>query len=199
MGGGQAMNPTADEPIAVLFVQGAGEHAHDADSALAEDLARALGDRFEVVFPRLPREANPDTAAWNRTIAAEARRARAAVVVAHSAGATNVAEMLAEGRRGELPDARAMFLLAPPFIGPGGWAFEGFHLDHATSRQALGGLPLHFYFGAEDQTVPLAHATLYEGVFPDARFHRLEHCDHQFDGHLQRVAQDIRSAVGASS
>ena len=195
------MSPTtvADTPIAVLFVQGAGEHAHAADEALADALARELGDRFEVVFPQLPREADPDKATWNRTIAAEARRARAAAVVAHSAGATHVADMLAEGRRGELPAARAMFLLAPPFIGPGGWTFEGFHLDHPTSRQALGGLPLHFYFGADDKTVPPAHAALYEGVFPDASFHRLQHCDHQFDGHLRRVAQDIRSAVDATA
>jgi predicted alpha/beta hydrolase family esterase len=190
------MSPTAaGAPIALLFVQGAGAGAHAADHALAEALARELGDGFQVVFPRLPREADPDTATWNRTIANEARRARAAVVVAHSAGATTVADMLAEGRRGELPDARAMFLLAPPFVGPGGWDLKGFHLDHATSRQALDGLPLHFYFGSEDQTVPAAHATLYESVFPDASFHRLEDCDHQFAGHLRRVARDIRGAV----
>lgn len=190
------MSPTAaGTPFAVLFVQGAGEGAHDADRALADALARELGDRFRVVFPRLPREDDPDTVTWNRAIATEARRARAVAVVAHSAGAANVADMLAEGRRGELPDARAMFLLAPPFIGPGGWAFEGFHLDHATSRQALGGLPLHFYFGSEDTTVPPVHSTLYESVFPDARFHRLQDCGHQFTGHLRRVAQDIRSAV----
>jgi pimeloyl-ACP methyl ester carboxylesterase len=193
------MHAVEGPSAAVLFVQGAGENAHAVDRTLADGLAAELGDGFQVVFPQLPGQADPDTAIWNRAIAAEARRARAVAVVAHSAGAANVADMLAEGRRGELPGVRGMFLLAPPFIGPGGWAFEGFHLDHPTSRQALGGLPLHFYFGSEDRTVPPAHATLYEGAFPDASFHRLQHCDHQFGGHLRRVAQDIRAVVEAGT
>ena len=185
-------------PVAVLFVQGAGAHAHDADRALADTLAQELGDRFQVVFPRLPGEADPDTEAWKRAIAAEAHRAGAAIVVAHSAGAANVADLMAEGRYGrDMPRLRGLFLLAPPFVGPGGWALEGFHLDHATSRQSLDGLPLHLYFGSADATVPPAHATLYAAVFPDAAIHRLRDCDHQFAGHLGRVAHDIRGVVDA--
>ena len=184
--------------IAVLFVQGAGAGAHAADRVLADALARELGDRFQVVFPRVPDEADPDRAAWKRAIAADASQSNATIVVAHSAGAANVADLLAEGRFGtDLPRSRALFLLAPPFIGPGGWPYEGFHFDHPTSGASLGGVPLHFYFGAADQTVPPAHAALYENVFPDASFHRLAHCDHQFAGHLRRVANDIRSVVDA--
>ena len=194
-----SLTAVEDARATILFVQGAGENAHAVDRALADALAAELGDGFQVVFPRLPGEADPDAATWNRAIATEARRACAVVVVAHSAGAANVADMLAEGRRGELPGVRGMFLLAPPFIGPGGWALEGFHLDHATSRQALGGLPLHLYFGSDDQTVPPAHAALYEKVFPDATFHRLKACDHQFAGHLGRLAQDIRCVVDATT
>ena len=191
------MNRPAVEgaPVALLFVQGAGENAHAVDRLMADALAQELGDRFQVVFPRVPDEADPDRDAWKRTIAADARRTGAAIVVAHSAGAANVADMLAEGRCGEFPGVRGLFLLAPPFIGPGGWAFDGFHFDHATGRQALAGTPLHFYFGSADATVPPAHAALYETVFPDATFHRLRDCDHQFGGRLRRVAQDIRRVV----
>ena len=191
------MGPVAVEgaPVAVLFVQGAGENAHAVDRLMADALAKELGDRFQVAFPRVPDEADPDRDAWKRAIAADVRRAGAAIVVAHSAGAANVADMLAEGRRGELPGVRGLFLLAPPFIGPGGWAFDGFHFDHATSRQALAGTPLHFYFGSADATVPPAHAALYQAVFPDASVHRLKDCGHQFGGHLRRVARDIRRVV----
>ena len=195
------MSPVAVEGarVAVLFIQGAGENAHDADRALADALAAELGDRFQVVLPRVPDEADPDRDAWKRAIAADARRANAAIVVAHSAGAANVADMLAEGRCGEFPGVRGLFLLAPPFIGPGGWAFDGFHFDHATGRQARGGTPLHFYFGSADETVPSAHAALYAAVFPDATVHRLKDCDHQFGGHLRRVAHDIRALAGADA
>jgi pimeloyl-ACP methyl ester carboxylesterase len=191
-----ALTAMAGARTAVLFVQGAGANAHDADRALADLLATELGDRFRVVFPRLADEADPDSHAWKRAIAADARRASVAIVVAHSAGAANVADMLAEGRYGiELPVLRGLVLLAPPFIGPGGWAFDGFHFDHPTSRQSLGGLPVLFYFGSADKTVPPAHATLYKAAFPDATFHLLKDCEHQFAGHLRRVAQDIRTVV----
>ena len=180
----------------MLFIQGAGENAHAVDRPLADALARELGAAFRLAFPQLPGEADPDTAVWKRAIAGEARRANATVVVAHSAGAANTADLLAEGRLGtDLPGLHGLFLLAPPFIGPGGWAFDGFHFDHPTSRQALGGLPVHFYFGLADETVPTAHAQLYEQVFPDAVFHRVPHCDHQFAGHAAHVASDIRNVI----
>ena len=191
------MNRPAVEgaPVALLFVQGAGANAHAVDRLMADALASELGERFRVVFPRVPDEAGPDRDAWKRAIAADVRGASAAIVVAHSAGAANVADMLAEGRLGEFSGIRGLFLLAPPFIGPGGWAFDGFHFDHATSGQALAGMPLHFYFGSADEAVPSAHAALYQAVFPDATFRRLKDCDHQFGGHLRRVAQDIRRVV----
>jgi predicted alpha/beta hydrolase family esterase len=185
--------------VAVLFVQGAGENAHAVDRLMADALARELGDRFQVVFPRVPDEADPDRDAWKRAIAADVRRASATILAAHSAGAANVADMLAEGRCGEFPGVRGLFLLAPPFIGPGGWAFDGFHFDHATDRQAPAGTPLHFYFGSADETVPSAHAALYAAVFPDATVHRLKDCDHQFGGHLRRVARDIRRVAGTGA
>ncbi len=189
----------AQAPVTVLFVQGAGEHAHAADQPLADSLARELGSGFRVVFPQLPGEDDPDAATWKHAIADAARRAGASVVVAHSAGAANTADLLAEGGYGtDLPRLDGLFLLAPPFIGPGGWPLKGFHFDHATSRQALDGLSLHFYFGAADTTVPATHADLYAPMFPDATFHRLPRCDHQFAGHVAHIASDIRRVAAAS-
>lgn len=181
---------------AVLFIQGAGKGAHSEDRVLADALQQALGERFLVVFPPLPNEADPDTDVWKHAIAEEARRARAAVLVAHSAGAANVADLLAEGRyRTDLPPLRGLFLLAPPFIGPGGWEFEGFHFDAPVAAASLGGLPVHFYFGSADATVPAAHADLYRRVFPDARLRILPGCDHQFTGQLPIVARDVRAVI----
>jgi predicted alpha/beta hydrolase family esterase len=190
-----SMNRSTAESV-VLFIQGAGQGAHDEDRALAEALQKDLGERLRVVFPRLPGEADPDNEAWKQAIAAEARRAAATAVVAHSAGAAITADMVAQGLYGkDLPPLRAVFLLAPPFIGPGGWDFEGFHFDHAVSRQALAGMALQFYFGLADETVPPSHAELYRQVFPDAVFRSLPRCDHQFSGHMSTVAGDLRALV----
>ena len=105
--------------------------------------------------------------------------------------------MLAQGRHdADLSRLRGLLLLAPPFIGPGGWAFEGFHFDHQVGRESLGGLPIHFYFGSSDTTTPPSHADLHASIFPDAAIHRLRGCDHQFTGHMQRIAQDVLALKG---
>jgi hypothetical protein len=42
----------------VLFIQGAGEGAYDADKKLAESLQQALGSDYEVRCPLMPDEDN---------------------------------------------------------------------------------------------------------------------------------------------
>jgi len=182
----------------VLLIQGAGAGAHDADLALAEGLRQALGEGFRVHFPRMPGEGDPDKVLWTLSIADEARRTNAHILVAHSAGAAITADMLAQGlHRTVLPPLRAVVLLAPPYIGRGGWDFEGYHLDLSARHASLDGLPVHFYFGAEDATVPLSHADLYAKAFPRATIHRLPNCDHQFAGRLVDVAKDLMDLAPA--
>src|SRR5215469_8678211 len=62
-----AVPPLAEAPHAeicgmvkqVLFVQGAGEAAHDAwDAKLVRSLERALGEGYRVLYPRMPDEAD---------------------------------------------------------------------------------------------------------------------------------------------
>jgi hypothetical protein len=55
----------------VLFVQGAGEGAHDLDSLLAASLQKALGTEYDVRYPRMPGELNPDLQTWKAKIARE--------------------------------------------------------------------------------------------------------------------------------
>jgi pimeloyl-ACP methyl ester carboxylesterase len=187
-------SPAVDTCTDVLFIHGAGDDAHHVDGALVDALGQALGDGFRIHFPRMPGGDDPDNVAWKGTIVAEARRTKAGVVVGHSAGGAIVADMLAQGRqRMDLPHARAIFLLAPPFIGRGGWDFEGFHFDRPVDDGTMAGLQMHLYFGTSDATVPQSHADLYAKVFPQAVIHRLAGCDHQFAGHLPRVARDVLS------
>lgn len=176
----------------VLFIQGAGAGAHAADAAVAAALEQALGDGFRVVFPRLPDEVDPQPEAWKRAIAELARSSEADLLMAHSAGAAIVADLLIEGRgAADLPHVQAAFLLAPPYVGEGGWDFGGYHLDAHREQPPAPGIAVFFYFGEADETVPVAHASLYRQVFPQAVFRRLPHCGHQFDGHLRRVARDL--------
>jgi hypothetical protein len=184
--------------VDLLFIQGAGAGAHEADRELAEALGHALGSDFRVHFPRLPDEGAPDNDVWRREISTALRRTHATFLVAHSAGAAVTADMLAQGDAAAgLRRLRAMLLLAPPFVGPGGWQLEGFHLDQPPAGDTLAGLPLHLYFGLADTTVPPSHADLYARVFRDAAIHRLPGCGHQFEGWMAHVARDLRALARA--
>lgn len=181
---------------AVLVIQGAGPGAHAADQILADQLRRALGGGFRVLFPALPDEDDPHPQAWKHVIAVEAQRHGAEAIVAHSAGAAMLADLLAQGRaERDLPDVRLVMLLAPPYVGEAGWTLGGFHLDAWRDRPTSLPLALSFYFGDADEIVPASHAALYRQVFPQAAFLRLAHCGHQFDGHMAQVARELSAAL----
>jgi hypothetical protein len=189
-----AMSPA---PVDLLFIQGASAGAHEADRVLSDALSQALGPDFRVHFPHMPDEAAPDNDVWKRRISTTLRHGRATFLVAHSAGAALVADMLVDRPPDELARLRGMFLLAPPFVGLGGWQLEGFHLDRPVDRERLRAMPLQLYFGLADTTVPPAHAELYAALFPGAAMHRLPGCGHQFEGFMPAVARDVLALARA--
>ena len=185
--------------VDLLFVQGAGAGAHEADRVLADALGQALGGDFRVHFPRMPDEGAPDNDVWKQAISTALRRTRATFLVAHSAGGAVAADVLAQGGDGaaELASLTAIVLLAPPFVGAGGWQLEGFHLDQPSAADASGLPLLHLYFGLADETVPPSHAELYGRLFKAAVIHRLPGCGHQFEGWTAQLARDLRALAPA--
>jgi predicted alpha/beta hydrolase family esterase len=154
----------------VLFIQGGGAGTHDEwDNKLVDSLRRELGPGYVVRYPRMPDEANPDYVTWKAVIAQElAGLAEGAAVVGHSIGGTILIHALAEA-----PPKRKLagiFLVAAPFVGPGGWPS-----DDIEPKDDLGALlpadtPVHLYHGDADETAPLAHVDLYEAAIPGAIF-----------------------------
>jgi len=185
--------------VDLLFIQGAGAGAHEADRVLADALGQALGPEFRLHFPRMPDEGAPDNDVWKQAISTALRRTRATFLVAHSAGGAAAADLLAQGGHGaaELASLTAIVLLAPPFVGAGGWQLEGFHLDQPSAVDAWALPPLHLYFGLSDETVPPAHAELYGRLFKAAVIHRLPGCGHQFEGWTAQLARDLRALAPA--
>jgi pimeloyl-ACP methyl ester carboxylesterase len=178
----------------VLFVHGGGEGAHQEDAALAASLADALGPGYRVVYPPMPEAADATAADWTRRIAeAAAELGDGAALVGHSIGATLLLAALADAAPGPAPWPRAAgaFLVAAPFVGPGGWEID-FALPADLGRRLPPGVPLVFYHSPHDTTVPFAHAGLYARELPGAVFRRLDGRDHQFNEDLAAVAADIR-------
>ncbi|MEU5275172.1 alpha/beta fold hydrolase [Streptomyces asoensis] len=182
----------------ILFVQGGGEGTHDTwDDKLVDSLRRALGEGYDVRYPRMPDEADPAYAAWAPAISREtAELGDGAVVVGHSVGGTMLVRALAE----RPPQRRlaAIVLISAPFVGEGGWPDEESGLPDDLGARLPQGVPVHVFHGLGDDTVPPAHADLYARVIPQARVHRLPGRDHQLGDDLREVAAVLVPAGGQS-
>jgi predicted alpha/beta hydrolase family esterase len=179
----------------VLFIQGGGAGTYDEwDNKLVDSLQRELGPGYSVSYPRMPDEGDPGYAAWKAALLEEIGRLDdGAVLVGHSIGGTFLINTLAEA-----PPKRQLagvFLIAPPFAGPGGWSMDGIAatMDLGAGRPA--GMPIHLYHGSQDDTVPWAHANLYAQALPGAVVHRLDGRDHQLNDDLAELAADVRALM----
>ncbi len=107
------------------------------------------------------------------------------------------AELVVTARQPMQAGVRGVLLLAPPFVGEGGWSLPGFHLDARRAAPPLAAPSLYLFFGSADRTVPPAHAELYARTFPRAVIHRLAGGDHQFGGFMLRIAKAVRALARA--
>ena len=176
----------------VLFIQGGGTGTHDEwDDKLVDSLRRELGDAYEVRYPRMPSEDDPNDKTWAPEIAeATALLEDGAIVVGHSVGGTLLIYTLSERR----PDVSlaAIVLIAAPFVGDGGWPGEEFELPDNLGGLLPANVPIHVFHGLADDEVPPAHADLYARAIPQATLHRLPGRDHQLGNDLVDVAAVIR-------
>jgi pimeloyl-ACP methyl ester carboxylesterase len=191
----------------ILFIQGGGGHdVHDAwDDRLVASLERELGDAYEVRYPRMPDEDDPKYAKWAPVIRREiASLDEGAILAGHSIGAAMLVQALAE----EPPQQRpaAILLIAPPFVGKGGFPADDFELPDALGERLPDGVPVHLFQGDKDETTPAAHADLYAKAIPQAQVHRLPGRDHQLTAgessrtgsgipDLKAVAEVVRAVV----
>ena len=177
----------------LLFIQGGGAGVHDNwDDKLVDSLRRELGDGYEVRYPRMPAEDDPSDATWGPAIReAMATLDDGAVVVGHSVGATLLVHALAE----DTPEVRlaAIVLVAAPFVGGGGWPADEFELTDDLGARLPADVPVHLFYGLDDETAPAAHAELYARAMPQADVQRLPGRDHQLNNDLREIAVAIRA------
>ena len=183
----------------VLFIQGGGEGAHDADAALAESLKKTLGPDYIVRFPRMPNEASPNLAAWKRKLGVELSNGRGDVVlVAHSLGASILLKYLDEGNADvrNMPIA-GLYLLAAPAWDGDKWSFDDLKLSPDVADK-LADIPQVFlYHCRDDEVVPFAHLALHAEQLPEATLREIDMGGHQFGNDLSEVADDILGGEAA--
>lgn len=175
----------------LLFVQGGGKGAHDAwDSKLVDSLRRELGQGCEIYYPRMPNEDDPSYGPWKTALEGALGTLRdGAILVGHSVGGTILVKALTE-----LSSARrfgAIFLIASPFVGDGGWSTDELEFPPDLGARLPADVPIHFWHGLDDAVVPPSHVGLYARAVPQARIHRLPSRDHQLNNDLREIAAAI--------
>ena len=177
----------------LLFVQGGGKDVHDGwDNKLVDSLRWELGEGYEIHYPRMPGEENPSYAPWKICLEQAFDSLRdGAVLVGHSVGGTILLKVLAE--QTPVREFGAIFLIAAPFIGDGGWSADDLQFPPDLGARLPKGVPIHFYHGLKDEVAPPSHVDLYARAVPQARIHRLLGRDHQLNNDLKEVAAAIVS------
>lgn len=182
--------------IPVLFIQGGGEGAHTEDALLAASLQKALGAEYDVRYPQMPGESEPEKQTWEAQIAKELEALDGKIIlVGHSVGGFMLLRYLSEERI-EKPIA-GLFLLAAPSWDEENWNFDDLKLppDLATK---LSWIPQVFlYHNRDDEIVPFSHLTLHAARLPRAVVRESDKGGHQFRHDLSDVAGDIRRATQA--
>lgn len=170
----------------VLFIQGGGEGAYEADENLAAALQHALGAEYNVVYPHMPDEADPQYESWAAQISKErAALGDNAIIVGHSVGGAVLLRHLSEARI-DKPIA-GIFIIAAPY-----WGAEEWQADLPAR------LPVFLYHSRDDTVVPFAHLAQFAEKFPQATVRNLNGRGHQFNDDLSEVAADVKALEGHS-
>jgi predicted alpha/beta hydrolase family esterase len=179
----------------VVFIQGAGAGAHEADRLLADSLRASLGPEFEVRYPEMVDGDEPELGPWSDQIDHEIETATGnVIVIGHSVGASIVLKHLSEGVAN--PRIVGVFLVAAPSWGADDfWAWEEGTLDPAAAGQLAGRMPVVLYHSVDDEEVPFSHLARNAAHVPGAISRELETGGHQFGNDLGVVARDIRTIV----
>ncbi len=176
----------------VLFIQGAGEGAYEEDKKLALSLQDALGTEYQVLYPQMPNEEDPEDKVWIAEISKEVAAIDGSVIlVGHSAGGAVLLKYLLQ-KSVDQPVA-GVFLIAIPFWGPEDEQGDSYTLHEGFAAQLPKGGPIFLYHSRDDDWVPFAHLAMYAERIPQANVREFDGRGHQFNNDLSEIAKDIKS------
>ncbi|PYJ67581.1 MAG: hypothetical protein DME76_14850 [Verrucomicrobia bacterium] len=107
----------------ILFVQGGGAGAYQADRQLVVSLRSALGTAYELLYPKMRHESDPDYQNWKPRMGKElARLENSVILVGHSLGDSFLLKYLCEEKIEKI--IAGIFLIATPYWDGNGWQYQ---------------------------------------------------------------------------
>lgn len=176
---------------AVLFIQGGGTGAYDADRLLADSLERALGANWEVHYPQIPAEENCPYPSWSAEIDARLASMKGPVaLVGHSIGGSVLLKYLCD--RPSPSRITGLSVIAAPYWGADpSWRWDEMTLPADATVRLAGDWPLVFHHSRDGEIVPFSHLALYAARLPRAMVREYDGRGHQFGDDLADIAADI--------
>lgn len=90
-----------------------------------------------------------------------------------------------------------VFLLAPPYKAEDShWGEDDFTFPNDFGVRLRERIKIHLYHSDDDAVIPFSDALFYRKTLPWATLTTFQGYGHQFDGPLDSLAADIRSAAG---
>jgi len=175
----------------ILFIQGGGAGAHLEDESLAVSLQEALGVEYDLCYPQMADESQPDIRTWKTQIGRELAALDGKVIlVGHSLGGAALLKYLSE--EDVKKSMAGLYLLAAPSWDEENWNFDDLRLPRDLPAK-LSRIPRIFlYHNRDDETVPFSHLALHAARLPRAIVRESDTGGHQFGNDLANVASDIR-------
>lgn len=159
------------------------------------ELGTALGDRYDVLSPRMPNADDPrysEWKAWFEKIIPVLENE--IIVVGHSLGGLFLAKYLSEYT---LPvRIRGLFIVGAPYFGKERkWerGDQGFYLSQDLSHVTEQSEHIFLYYSEDDFAVPFEDSTHYKSVFPEAVVRTFSDRGHFRDDNLPGIVEDIKS------
>ena len=157
---------------------------------MAASLQEALGAEYQVLYPKMPNEANPEDEAWLAQISKALASVEGKVIlVGHSAGGGVLLKYLLKKKITKPIDG--IFLISIPYWGPEHEEDAEYTLRDGFASQLPKGVPIFLYHSRDDEWVPFAHLAFYAEKIPQATVREFEGHGHQFNNDLSEVAADI--------
>jgi len=176
----------------ILFVQGGGDGAHEADAKLVASLQAALGPDYDVHYPKMQTdEAAPDFG-WLAQIGKEISGIQNEVIlVAHSLGASMLLKYLSENEIKK--PIGGIFLISTPFwSGNKDWV-QGLKLQKDFADRLPKNTPIFLYHCKDDDEIAFDHLSIYAQKLMRATIREIATGGHQLNNDLALIAKDIKS------